>query len=345
MESLHLCARRLLLQAAVLIPTLTASPLLAAHDCRFQVNGSSWTLLGDCTTDSTLYVPDGVTLDGQGYTIRANNPTSGTFQGAVVQNAGSTAHIVSLRVVGENLAGACATGDARLKGIALSKASGSILNSVVEGIHRGTSTCEEGNAIDVSNPPYDGTHPASVSVTLAGNYVAGYQKTGLAINGDVVASVQGNTIGRAFDAALVAANGVQLGYGARGDLRENVLEGNEFNQISEPQLFSTAMLVYQAAQARLMSNVTDGEGTDVGVAIFESSSIHVVGSTLGRTTDVADVVDAYGVGLWFSGNSGMLRMGKNTYNGWNDSLRFDSGTARAAQNGGKVLSLCSPYRP
>lgn len=338
MESLQLCARRLLLQAALLIPLLTAWPAQAANDCRFAVNGSTWTLLGDCSTDSTLFVPEGVTLDGQGYTIRANNPSTGSFQGAVVQNQGTVAHVVSLRIVGENLAGPCATGEARLKGIALSKASGSILSCVVEGIHRGTSVCEEGNAIDVSNPPYDGTHPASVSVTLAGNHVSGYQKTGIAINGDVIASVQGNQIGRAFDAALVAANSLQLGYGARGDLRENVLEGNEFNQISEPQLFSTAMLVYQAAQARLMSNVTDGEGTDVGVAIFESSSIHVVGSTLGRTTDDADVVDAYGVGLWFSGNTGLLRLGKNTFNGWNDSVRFDSSTA-------KVLTLCSPYRP
>lgn len=148
------------------------SPVASAStSCVFISSESTLRLTADCTTNSTLYIPEGFTLDGQGFTITAVNPSTGSFQGAVIQNAGKVAHVVNVGVRGSGILNTCAQGEARLKGISLYKASGSILNSRVEDLHRGASSCEEGNAIDVSNPPYDGSHPATLSVTISGNSV------------------------------------------------------------------------------------------------------------------------------------------------------------------------------
>jgi len=45
------------------------------------------TLTANITTDTTIVVPDGYTLDGKGFTITAvDGPTGTSFEGAVVQN-------------------------------------------------------------------------------------------------------------------------------------------------------------------------------------------------------------------------------------------------------------------
>jgi len=56
--------------ALVASATLAAVPVSATTtDCTFTVSGSTMTLNGDCTTDETILVPDGFTLDGNGRTI------------------------------------------------------------------------------------------------------------------------------------------------------------------------------------------------------------------------------------------------------------------------------------
>jgi hypothetical protein len=58
-------------------------------------------------------------------------------------------------------------------GIMLESAPGSITNKNINGLNQGTSGCQEGNAIEVrNNAPFDGNHPATVSVTVSGNDVA-----------------------------------------------------------------------------------------------------------------------------------------------------------------------------
>lgn len=312
------------------------SPVASAStSCVFISSESTLRLTADCTTNSTLYIPEGFTLDGQGFTITAVNPSTGSFQGAVIQNAGKVAHVVNVGVRGSGILNTCAQGEARLKGISLYKASGSILNSRVEDLHRGASSCEEGNAIDVSNPPYDGSHPATLSVTISGNSVDRYQKTGIAVNGDVSATVSENAVGRAYEQVLVASNSIQVGYGAKGALTDNQIEGNEWNYVSEPQLFATAILVFEASQVQLRDNVVEGFGTDVGAAIFSSSNIHMSSSALARVLETGDSVDEYGVGLWLSGNSGPVRIGRNTFDGWNESVRTDKARTDASQSPGQ----------
>ena len=54
--------------------------------CTFTTSNSTMTLDADCTTDTTIMVPNGFTLDGNGHKITAVDGSSGAFAGAVVEN-------------------------------------------------------------------------------------------------------------------------------------------------------------------------------------------------------------------------------------------------------------------
>ncbi|MGH9877475.1 MAG: right-handed parallel beta-helix repeat-containing protein, partial [Nitrososphaerales archaeon] len=68
-------------------------------------------------TDATITIPDGYTLDGAGHTITAVDPPSGHFLGAVVANAGATAHVKNLHITTSALLDVCDAGADRLRGI------------------------------------------------------------------------------------------------------------------------------------------------------------------------------------------------------------------------------------
>ena len=87
----------------------------AATTCTFTTVGSTMTLDADCTTDATITIPDGFTLNGNGHTITALDPSGGHFLGAVVKNAGGTANVTNLTVTASGLQNVCDGGDNRLR--------------------------------------------------------------------------------------------------------------------------------------------------------------------------------------------------------------------------------------
>ena len=198
-----------------------AGPALAATTCTFTTAGTTMTLDADCTTDATIPIPDGYTLDGAGLTIVANDPAGNRFKGAVVANAGSTASVTNLTVKASGLANVCDGGADRLRGIMFDGASGSITHNNVEDINQGASGCQEGNAIEVRNAPFDGTHPGTKSVTITDNTVINYQKTGILANGDVYASISENSVVGVGSINYIAQNGIQVGFGATGSVVSN----------------------------------------------------------------------------------------------------------------------------
>lgn len=239
--------------AAVLVAALSAPPSSpTATGCTFTVVGTTMTLDADCTTDATITVPDGFTLDGAGHRITAVDPPGGHFVGAVVKNAGSTAHVRDLQVTTSGLANVCDAGDDRLRGILFDGASGTIQDNAVTGIHQGASGCQEGNGIEVRNAPFDGTHPATKSVTIADNLVTGYQKTGILANGDVFAVITGNVVVGKGPVPYIAQNGIQVGFGGTGEVEDNDISGNAYTGCSNQQAaqtgcvpwVSTALLLY-----------------------------------------------------------------------------------------------------
>jgi len=198
-------------------------------------------LLADCTTDHTILVPNGFTLEGDGQSITAVNPGVGHFLGAVVEGDGASANVNNLTVTARNLATACDTFPDSLAGIRLYGAAGSITNNTVTGLQQGTAGdgCQEGNAIEVRNTAGAGT-PA---VTVTGNTVTSYQKTGVLVKGPVSAVVTGNTITGYGPSVLIAQNGIQVSAGATAHLGNNTISDNFYTPKSYQ---ACGVLIYQA---------------------------------------------------------------------------------------------------
>lgn len=252
-----------LVVVAAMFAAFFAVPASAGNDCVFIDTGSTWKLQGDCTTDSTIVVPDGYALEGNGYTITAVQPTSGPFLGAVIKNGGGEMHVSNITVTTDNLTG-CSSGDNRLRGVLFEGASGSVFKSSVLNINRGASGCQEGNAIEVRNDPYDGTHSATEFVEIAHNYVDDYQKTGILANGDVEVNVHHNTVGSSATQHNLAANGVQIGFGAQGVVVHNNVSGNQWFGTSN--WGATGILLFNPGDVYVGKNHINGNA-DMGIAV------------------------------------------------------------------------------
>src|SRR3954447_17926006 len=107
----------LLAAAAAGLMVVGAGPAGAATNCAFTTKGTTMTLNANCTTDATILVPNGVTLDGKNRTITAVDPVAGHFVGAVVKNAGAVANVKNLVIDGNFTVDACDGGNDRLRGI------------------------------------------------------------------------------------------------------------------------------------------------------------------------------------------------------------------------------------
>ncbi len=247
---------------------MPSSPIQASdHDpqvvalqlgCQFSTSGTTMTLLTDCITDDTIHIPNGFTLNGAGHTITGVDPDDGHFLGAVVANGGAVAHVTNLTVTVNGLADVCDDGANRLRGILFDGAAGSITNSRAIDINQGTSGCQEGNGIEVRNAPFDTTGP-DVSVTVSGNVVTGYQKTGILANGSVVATILNNTVTGAGPVDYIAQNGVQVGFGGSGLIRGNTISGNSY---TGPDL-ACGILFFEADGVKQQSNTLFANEKDI----------------------------------------------------------------------------------
>ncbi|HEX7024002.1 MAG TPA: right-handed parallel beta-helix repeat-containing protein [Gemmatimonadales bacterium] len=231
--------------------------------CSVSTAGTTITLLSDCTTSHTLFIPAGWTLDGNGFTITAVDPAGGHFLGAVVKNAGTSANVTDLTVTASALANVCdgaGPPDTRLRGILFEGAAGSITNSIVTNVNQGPSGCQEGNAIEVRNAPFDDTGTDLV-VTIDGNTVNGYIKNGITANGSVAATITNNTVTGSgpVGVPLAAQNGIQIGFGATAVVRGNTISGNNYTPAS---YVACGILFYQAAGVKASANTQSGNERD-----------------------------------------------------------------------------------
>ncbi len=249
---------------------LLVSPGVSAQ-CVFNFDNLNkiMSLTADCTTDMTILIPDGFTLDGNGYTITAVDPATGPFLGAVVRNGGPTAHVRNLTITTSSLANVCHEGgvpDERLRGILFDGAAGSITMNTVFNLNQGASGCQEGNAIEVRNAPFDGTHPATKSVEIAQNQLSLFQKSGIVCNGDVDCYIHHNTIGSSATQENLAANSLQLGFGARGMVEHNHIAGNQW--LGASNFAATAILLFDAGDAIVRRNNLMEGNADVGIFVI-----------------------------------------------------------------------------
>lgn len=277
---------------------LQLSPSEATTNCTFTTVGSTMTLDGNCTTDATILVPNGFTLDGAGFTITAVDPSGGHFVGAVVANAGSVAHVEHLTITTSGLANVCDAGANRLRGIMFEGASGTITHNTVLNINQGASGCQEGNAIEVRNFPLV---PNTQHVTIFGNKIEGYQKTGIVANGDVDVEINNNQLSASATQANLAANSIQLGFGAKGLVHNNNVDGNQWCGPSD--YVATAILVYLGGDGIEVSHNNVRGNSDVGLYLWADNAVVDNNRFFDSSGDCNQYGYDIGLGNWGSNNS------------------------------------------
>lgn len=248
-----------------------AATSLGGSACLVSDDGSTLTLLADCTTDHTLFIPDDYTFDGDHHTITAVDPSGGHFLGAILENNGSSANVKNVTLTTLNLTDACDAGAGRLSGILFDGASGSITNNTVRDLEQGTngeSGCQEGNAIDVRNTA--GVTPQP-NVTISGNTVSDYQKTGILATGSVAATITGNSVAGDGGIAYIAQNGIQISDGATAKVTGNTVSGNNY---TPPKVTACGLLIFKAGGV---------SGTKNGVSSLKSDN-----TINGNETDICN---------------------------------------------------------
>ncbi|MDT7541775.1 MAG: hypothetical protein QOE33_1679 [Acidobacteriota bacterium] len=236
--------------------------------CVFNSSGTTMTLAADCTTDHSINIPAGFTLDGAGHTITAVDPASGHFVGGVIQNGGASANVNNLHITTSGLSDICDGGANRLRGILFDGASGSITNNEITDINQGASGCQEGNAIEVRN---FGSSPTTLNIIIDQNDISGYQKTGIVANGNVTATITDNVVDGGLPVGYIARNGIQIGFGATGMVKRNTVSGNSYTGSST---VSGGILVVGdegefCVGVQILQNTISG--ADVGVFISQSN--------------------------------------------------------------------------
>ena len=262
----------------------------AATTCRFELAGTTLRLLDDCTTDTSIAVPDGMTLDGANHWIVGLDPASGRFHGGVIVAAGRRANVVNTMITTIFLADGCEIGSRRLRGIYFDGAAGDLRNNVVTGI-RLRSPCDEGYGIEVRN----GGVNNRISVVIDHNTVDQYQKTGIVVTGAADAWIHHNDVGASGAQPLLPANAIQLGPGAGGVIELNTIRGNT----SGVETAGTAVLLARSAAGTVVRANTIIGNADVGIYVFADYAT-IEGNEL--TDTGIDGVHDVGIGNYGSEN-------------------------------------------
>ncbi len=197
-------------------------------------------------------------------------------------NGGATAYVKNLTVTVSGLANVCDGGADRLRGIMFEGASGSITHNAILDLNQGASGCQEGNAIEVRNAPFDGTHPDTQVVEIANNRIDDFQKTGIVANGDVSVNIHLNRIADSATQAYLAANSIQVGFGATGSVTGNVVEGNQW--LGASNFAASAILIFAADGVNVSNNNVRGN-SDVGIWALGDDGIYDNNRVLDFGTD------------------------------------------------------------
>ena len=154
------------------------------------------------------------------------------------------------------------------------------------------SGCQTGNGIRANARA--GT---ARTVTLTGVTVTGYMKNGVTGSGQMTLNVGGNSTIGPPDAVpgLNTTNGVQYGDGgAGGTFTGNTVIGAGAGTPPDGSS-TTAILLSSAANVTIANNTITGAGTDLGIAVFNSTNVTISNNAVGRTAP--DSPDPAGIGI------------------------------------------------
>jgi len=317
--------------------------------CTGTTNGSTFTLTADCTTTEPLTVPDGITLDGGGFTISATDAGVAQWNGGIVSNAGTSMHIKNVTITGPagGFQGQCGT---VMYGIYFLDASGTVDNVTVDHIFQqqlpNSPSCPTGRSIRAESTG------AAQTVTITNTAVMDYQKTGFEARGSAMTmNVSGSTAGPPHPlVGFIAQNGITY-VGASGTIANNPEIWGSGDQVPDccpsggGNTDGTAILLFGAHDVTVDHNTIVGPGTDrpdlvgtdIGVAVVaESTGVIVSFNQIGRTAPDG-TNDPTGFGVFVEGPGALVaRVGEgtrqtadgsseatlicNTFTGWNHNI-------------------------
>src|SRR4030095_5162769 len=96
--------RMKLVFAFLAVAVLCTASVAANAACTFTTVKKTMTLNANCTTTTSIIVPNGFTLDGAGRTITGIDPLGDHFRGGVIQNGGAAANVTNVTVTVSGLA-------------------------------------------------------------------------------------------------------------------------------------------------------------------------------------------------------------------------------------------------
>ena len=152
--------------------------------------------------------------------------------------------------------------------------------------------CQSGDGVDVIST---GT---PTTVTISNNSIHGYQKNGVTVNqAGTTAYVRRNIIkgqGRTYGAA---ENGVQIGYGAQGQIINNIVTNHQFIPCTGPDTCgaaSTGILIFESNGVLVEQNTLE----------INQLSVYVQGNNASVTQNtVVNTVDLDGISLIGNSNT------------------------------------------
>jgi parallel beta helix pectate lyase-like protein len=96
-------------------------------------------------------------------------------------------------------------------------------------------------------------------VTISGNQISDYQKTGIIANGSVFATIRDNQVAGWGPTGVIAQNGIQIGFGGSASIRGNSVSGNFY---TGPDV-ACGLLFFEADGVKQQANTLFANERDV----------------------------------------------------------------------------------
>jgi hypothetical protein len=252
-------------------PVTWTGPTCTRPPCLFSLEDGRLALAADCTTDTSLLIPDGYTFDGAGHTVTVVDPPGEAFKGAVIRNRGTLARVRRVTVTASGLRDLCFLGAQGLRGILFDGASGEVVDSEVSGLLKGTASgCQDGIGIEVSN---DDASRGLFRVDVLRNRVSAYLKTGIIARGAVEVTIADNTVEGGGPVSSVARNGILVHNGAKARVTGNRVSGNAYTGAG-PASGSGVLVKVDSGQPLVSGLVVEGNtltDNDIGIYLYQDA--------------------------------------------------------------------------
>ena len=192
---------------------------------------------------------------------------------------------------------------------------------------------------------------SSATGTIAGNTLTNYQKGGIVVScSGAAVSISGNTVTGQGPVTYIAQNGIQVGYGATGQVTRNTIKGNAYSGLNNAS--SAGILLFGGCGLPITTGIqivkntlgssTPTDGNDIGVALTNYDPTCSTGQTastnnktINNTITNEETTNVSGNGPGAGYQAGILDVGVNDklINNKIDGAGYNSTTGSCASPG------------